>query len=165
MAGPWWWLDELNMALLAITLAASLRWGAAPERLCAAVIVGMQGADAALHAIAGRGAFYHSVDVGHLAIDLLAALAFLHIAVNANRIYPLWLAAFQLISVLAHFARQASDTVAGLAYAYLGYGPFYLEIVVVLGGIALHARRVRRTGIYRSWRVSSNPSRALTRKP
>src|SRR5690606_37232759 len=125
MAGPWWWLDELNMALLAITLAASLRWGAAPERLCAAVIVGMQGADAALHAIAGRGAFYHSVDVGHLAIDLLAALAFHHIAVNANRIYPLWLAAFQLISVLAHFARQASDTVAGLAYAYLGYGPFY----------------------------------------
>src|SRR5690606_4716121 len=110
-------------------------WGAGPERLCAAVLVGMQGADAVLHAVAGRGALYHSVDTGHLAIDLVAALAFLLIAVNANRIYPLWMAAFQLISVLAHFARQASATVAGLAYAYLGYGPFYLEILVALGGI------------------------------
>src|SRR5690606_33409118 len=122
MAGSWWWLDEFNMALLAITLAASLRWGAGPERLCAAVIVGMQGADAVLHAVADRGAVYHSVDAGHLAIDASAALAFLLIAVNANRIYPLWIAALQLISVLAHFARQASETIAGLAYAYLAYG-------------------------------------------
>ena len=165
MAGSWWWwLDELNMALLAVTLAASLRWGAGPERLCAAVIVGMQGADAVLHAVADRGAVYHSVDAGHLAIDVSAALAFLVIAVNANRIYPLWIAALQLISVLAHFARQASETIAELAYAYLAYGPFYLEILVALGGIALHARRVRRTGTYRSWRTSSSPSPARTRK-
>lgn len=165
MAGPWWWLGEFNMALLAITLVAALRWGAGPERLCVAVMVAMQGGDAAFHAFVGREAFYHSVDIGHLVIDSAAAIALLAIAVNANRVYPLWLAAFQWVSVLAHFARQASATVAELAYAYLAYGPFYLEILVLLGGIALHAGRVRRIGTYRSWRTSSSPSLALTPKP
>lgn len=152
----------MNVALLALALAASLRWGAAPERSCAAVLIAMQGVDAAYHIIAGRGAFYHSVDIGHLAIDGFAAVSLLAIALYANRIYPLWMAAFQLISVLAHFARETSAAVAGLAYAYLGYGPFYLELFVLMVGIALHARRIRRRGIYRSWRISSSRSPAGT---
>lgn len=165
MIGSWWWLGEFNMALLAVALAASLRWGASPERLCVAVLIGMQGADLAYHGFAGTDAFYHSVNIGHLVIDVLAAVAFLVIAANANRVYPLWLAAFQWISVLAHFAREVSATVAELAYAYLGYGPFYVAVAVTLGGIAMHARRRRRIGTYRSWRISSNRSQALGRKP
>ena len=158
MGISWWWLDEFDAVMLAVVLAAALRWGAGPERLCAAVLVGMEAIDAVYHLIAGRGAFYLSVDVGHLVIDLLAAAALLAVALNANRIYPLWMVAFQLVSVLAHFAREVNPAVAGLAYAYLGYGPFYLELAMVLVGIGLHARRVRRTGTYRSWRASSNRS-------
>lgn len=158
MGISWWWLNELDMALLALLLAAALRWGASPERLCASVPVGMEAMDAVYHALAGRGAVYLSVDVGHLVIDSLAAAALLAVALNANRYYPLWMVAFQLISVLAHFAREASTAVAGLAYAYLAYGPFYLELAVALVGIALHARRVRRAGTYRSWRASLSRS-------
>lgn len=165
MGISWWWLDEFDTAMLALALVAALRWGAGPERLCAAVMVGMEGLDLVYHFIVGRGAFYESVDVGHLLIDLAAAAAFLAISLNANRIYPLWMAALQLTSLLAHFAREANPGAAGLAYAYLGYGPFYLELVVLMAGIALHARRVRRRGTYRSWRASSNRLREPTQEP
>ena len=159
MGVSWWWLGELNIALLAIALIAALRWGASPERVSVSVLVAMPVADAVYHLIVDRGAFYQSVDIGHLVIDSVAALSLLALAANANRIYPLWMAAFQVISVLAHFAREASVAVAGLAYAYLAYGPFYFELVALLTGIALHARRQRRRGTYRSWRTSSNHSR------
>lgn len=161
----WWWLNEFNTAALAIALLAALRWGAAPERLCTAILIVMQVVDAVYHFVVGRGAFYLSVDIGHLIIDCLVAIALVAVAVNANRIYPLWMAALQLISVLAHFARETSVSVEGLAYAYLGYGPFYLELVALLTGIALHARRTRKGGIYRSWRVSSSRSPAYAPKP
>jgi hypothetical protein len=165
--GPmsWWWIDEFNLGLLAITLAAAIRWGEAPERLCLAVLLGMPSLDALYHFTVGRGAFYESVDVGHFVMDALAAVALLFIAVNANRIYPLWIAAFQSISVLAHFAREVSAAVAALAYAYLAYAPFYLEAATLLLGIGLHANRVRRTGRYRSWRssLSHSSAPALTR--
>ena len=164
MGVSWWWLGEFNTALLAIALIAALRWGAGPERISVAILVGMQVADAVYHLIAGRGAFYQSVDVGHLMIDSLAALSFLALAANANRLYPLWMAAFQVISVLAHFAREASATVAGAAYAYLAYGPFYLEVIALLIGIALHARR-RSKGTYRSWRTLSSHSPEPRPKP
>jgi hypothetical protein len=164
MGISWWWLEEFNAAMLAIALASALRWGTGPERLCVAVMIGMQAVDAVYHVIAGRGAFYQSVDIGHLVIDAAAAAAFLAVALNANRIYPLWMAAFQLTSVLAHFAREVNPEGAGLAYAYLGYGPFYLELVVLMTGIALHARRVRQTGTYRSWRASSSPSPGPTQR-
>ena len=165
MGISWWWLDEFDRVMLALVLVAALRWGAAPERLCAGVMVGMEVLDLVYHFIVGRGAFYESVDIGHLLIDLAAGIAFLAVALNANRIYPLWMAALQLTSVLAHFAREVNSDAAGLAYAYLGYGPFYLELVVLFAGIALHARRVRRKGTYRSWRVSSSRLREQTRKP
>jgi hypothetical protein len=164
MGISWWWLNEFDAAMLALVLAAALRWGAGPERLCVAVLVGMEAIDLVYHLIAGRGAFYQSVDIGHLVIDLAAAAAFLAVSLNANRIYPLWMAAFQLTSVLAHFAREANPQVVGLAYAYLGYGPFYLELVALMAGIALHVNRVRRTGTYRSWRASSSRSRERTQK-
>lgn len=165
MGISWWWLNEFNTAMLALVLAAALRWGAGPERLCAAIMVGMDAIDLVYHFIVGRGAFYESVDIGHLLIDLAAATAFLAVALKANRIYPLWMAALQLISVLAHFAREVNPRAAGLAYAYLGFGPFYLELVVLFAGIALHANRVRRKGMYRSWRASSSRLREPTRKP
>jgi hypothetical protein len=165
MGISWWWLNEFDTAMLALVLAAARRRGAGPERLCAAVMVGMEALDLVYHFIVGRGAFHESVDIGHLVIDLAAGAAFLFVALKANRIYPLWMAALQLTSVLAHFAREANPHAAGLAYAYLGYGPFYLELVVLFAGIALHARRVRRKGTYRSWRVSSSRLREQTRKP
>lgn len=158
MVGNISWVWLVNAIVVAALLFASWRWGAAPERASAGAILFLLLADRLYHLIAGRGSFYLTLDVGHLVIDAAAAMIFLTIALWANRIYPLWLAALQSLSVIAHFTREASETVGRDAYAILTNAPSVLLIVVLSGGIALHSRRVRRYGSYPSWRSSSNLS-------
>jgi hypothetical protein len=151
-----------NGVIAASLMAAAWRWGGAPERWSAASLVFMVIADRFYHLIAGRGTIYLSVDVGHLAIDAAAAAILIGVALWANRIYPLWLAAFQSLAVVAHFAREASASVAAMAYAILSYAPTLFMIVILASAIWLHARRVRRHGSYPAWRrpARSAPGRA-----
>lgn len=161
------WIWSFNFLSVAILCAAALRWGAAPERICAAALLAMNVVDRIYHALVGRGTIYASVDIGHLVIDLLVATVFIGVALGANRLYPLWLAAFQLVSVVSHFAREASGKVAEIAYFLMNYAPYYCILLILAVGIALHAMRTKRHGPYRSWRGSSNlsPVKEPKRRP
>ncbi len=158
----WFWL--FNFLSIALLIVAALRWGAGPERVCVAALFGMIITDRAYHAILGRGTIYGSVDIGHLVIDALVAAIFIGVALTANRVYPLWLAAFQLLSVVSHFAREMSGTVAKFAYALLNYAPYYFLLAILAGGIWRHALRRKRYGPYRSWRIFFSPSRGISRR-
>ena len=160
-------LQMINVLLVAFLGAASLRWGAAPERICAAVLAFVTFVDPLYHFLVDRGTIYGSVDVGHLFIDLGLAATFLGVALWANRIYPLWLAALQLVSVISHFAREVTDIFPKLAYGIMSYGPYYIILMILAAGIWRHRNRVRRDGLYRSWRASSNhsPARLPTPQP
>lgn len=155
------WLWSFNIVSILLLCAAAWRWGAGPERICAAALLVMNVADRIYHLLAGRGTIYASVDIGHLVIDLAVAAVFITVALRANRVYPLWLSAFQLVSVISHFAREVNGTAAQLAYALMNYLPYYAILTILAAGIALHARRTRRLGHYRAWRGSSNPSPAM----
>jgi hypothetical protein len=146
-----------NFTVVGLLMFSALRWGAAPERWCAAVFVLMAIVDRLYHLLVGRATIYTSVDLGHLLIDAAAAIALVWVALWANRIYPLWLAAFQGLAVVSHFTREASAAIGKLAYAFLSYAPSLFQIAILALGIGLHARRVRRGGMYPSWRSSSNP--------
>lgn len=150
-------LLTINLVSAAILAAAALRWGAGPERTCAATFFAMTFGDAAYHALVGLGPVYGSVDIWHLTIDLGAAVAFIGIALRANRIYPLWLAAIQLISVISHFAREVIERLPKLAYGLMTYLPYYAILFVAAGGLLVHARRRKHHGPYRPWRSSSSP--------
>ncbi|AMU91859.1 hypothetical protein [Sphingopyxis macrogoltabida] len=153
-------LWSFNFLWVLALCAAALRWGAAPERICAATLLGMTVGDRLYHILVGRNTIYGSVDIGHLIIDLLVAAIFTGVALRANRIYPLWLSAFQLVSVASHFARKASGKMSVIAYVLLNYAPYYCILLILTGGIWAHATRTKRYGAYRPWRNSSNPSRA-----
>ncbi|WP_448140358.1 hypothetical protein [Sphingopyxis fribergensis] len=121
--------------------------------------------DPLYHLLMERGAIYGSVDVGHLVIDVGVAAIFVAVALRANRVYPIWLAAFQLVSVLSHFAREVTASFPKLAYGLMTYIPFYVILLIMAGGLVFHARRTKYLGRYRSWRTSSSPSRAAPRTP
>ena len=87
-------------------------------------------------------------------IDLVAVAVYSLIAVNANRNYPLWIAGFQLVSVVAHVVQSLIDTVSPLAFAVLVIGPSYGALVVLAAGFFRHIQRERRFGPYREWRMS-----------
>lgn len=150
-------IQMINILLVTLLGAAALRWGAAPERICAAVLLFVTLADPLYHLLVGRSTIYGSVDMGHLLIDLGLAVTFLGVALWANRIYPLWLAAFQLVSVISHFVREVTEIFPKLAYGIMSYGPYSIILLILAAGIWRHRTRVRRYGRYRSWRISSNP--------
>lgn len=149
--------DEAQFyAGLAICFAA-LRWGAIPERCVALVwIVVFQLSDRLYHFIFDVGLRLHQLDVGHATIDLTAAIILVWLALQANRMYTLWIAAFQLVSLASHLARAVSDSIAPLAYAMLNIGPSYFQLCLLLGGLIYHLRRKRVWGEYRDWRLSTN---------
>lgn len=152
------WLWEFNLVSMALLVLAVLRWGAGPERVCVAMIVFMNLGDRLYHAVIDRGTLYASVDLGHLFIDVVAAALFIGVALRANRVYPLWLSAFQLVSVISHFAREMDTKLVTFAYGLMTYAPYYFILLILTGGLWMHARRVRHYGPYPSWRTSSNPS-------
>lgn len=145
------WIWPLNYILGVFLSVAALRWGGGPERWCAAGIVFMLPADRLYHLIFGEGSSYRTVDVGHFIIDAIAAVVLFTTALRANRRYPLWLAALQMLSLTSHFARMASETMGLVAYGLLGFSPFYLQIAILLIGIELHRRRSLIRPRYPAW--------------
>ena len=159
------WVLALNAAILGVPFALSWTWGSAPERVIASAFVGAMVADVAYHAVLNPWTVYETVDLGHLAIGLVMMGILGFVALRANRFYPLWIASLQILVVLSHFAREVSAGVAELAYAVLTYAPYVFQIVILTAGIFAHRRRVRRSGIYPSWRGSSEPSEATGPMP
>lgn len=154
---------NISFIVMLLLVGAAWRWGAAPERICTCGMFLFFGPiDFAYHAILSRGSFYATLDLGHFAIDLAVATVFFAVALQANRVYPLWLTALQLLTLLGHFSRQVSEAIGQLAYALLSYSPFILQVTTLAVAIFLHARRVRRYGSYPSWRSFSSRSPDLT---
>lgn len=141
------------LVLLALILLALWR-GGAPERQAAFVFVGVFVADRLYHWILPAGAHLLRVDFGHILIDSIALAFFMVIALRANRIYPLWLASFQLMTIVSHIEQAISPTIHRGAYAVLAFAPSYLEIAVFGIGIFLHLRRQAKFGQYQSWQNS-----------
>lgn len=146
--------DAQHIASVILALAI-WRWGGAPERWLISLLVGLLVVPVYIAKLLGISDFsfgpYGWIWVG---IDLVTAAAFVLIAVNANRNYPLWVAGFQLVAVSAHAVRVMVESVSPLAYLILAVGPSYCQLLLILGGFIRHVQRQRRFGQYRAWRVA-----------
>jgi branched-subunit amino acid transport protein AzlD len=149
------WKDELQFGALLLVIGYAWWRGAGPERVCGGALLYMALVDYPYHWIFDRSAILASVDLGHAFIDLSTAAIFFLVAIKANRLYPLWLAALQTISFLGHIGRDLSAAINGMAYAILIAAPSYLEIMTLALGVLFHQRRMMLFGTYRSWRSYS----------
>lgn len=134
----------LQIALLTLVVALALRQGGKPERTTALILVAMPLADLVYHTVLDRPGNYHEVDMVHAGIDLLALVAIVWLALNADRFWTLWLGALQLIATLAHLIRALEVEMHPVAYAIIIRGPFWGQMIVVALGTWLYARRQRR---------------------
>lgn len=147
-------VEVLHIASVVLALAIAFR-GAAPERWLIGVFI----ATMILPFYGARWLNIGNLPFGpyswaYVAIDLLATAAFVVIALNANRNYPLWVAGFQLVAVGAHAVRGLGEMVSPFAYMVLAVSPSYCQLVLIGAGFIRHQRRERRFGSYREWRVT-----------
>lgn len=141
----------LVLILFVVSTLVAYRRGGPPEQLAAAVIIGWILADAAYHLLFGPSGFAR-VDPVHLVLDGGEMVAILWIALRANRMWPLWAAAAQLICVSGHVAALIEPGGMRRAYWAMTQLPQYIQLTALLLGAAAHARRQRVIGPYRSWR-------------
>lgn len=166
----WEHRDKLQ-ALVVLALAIVAFWRAAgPERLTAAVLLGMVIAVWAYQLskppeVARDVLGYGSIHPFFLIVDVVAFGSLTAIALKANRFYPILLAGFQLVSMMTHLASGLLWAEYPFAYALFNILPFYCMITGFAVGLFAHLRRTHRLGPYQSWRGSSDHSRPPTTKP
>lgn len=145
------------MPLAIALLLASLPCGKGPERLSAAVLVASPALSAAAFHVPGLPITLGRMMIAHFAADSVILLALLLIAVEANRIYPLVLAALQLLILLTQLAQLFDGALTSKADELLLCGPAWLEMAVLTLGLLFHTWRERHWGPTRSWRKSGDP--------
>ncbi len=127
----------------------------------AATLLAMQLSTLAYLAVLDRNPLREEVEPGLFMIEVVVTVVLVTVALRANRMYTLWIAGFQIIALMAHFARELANQISPIAYVMMYVGPSYLQIITLGLGIWLHHQRVQRHGNYRSWRSSSPRSRAI----
>ncbi len=143
----------LTLAVVLAATAAAWRRGGPPERIAAVVIGGLFIVDIGYHLMFGPSGF-DEVDPVHLVLDGAELAAITWLALRANRIWPLWAAAAAVICYSGHLAAIVEPGGMTLAYWAMTQIPPYIQLAALLLGVAAHARRQRRVGRYRSWRVA-----------
>lgn len=125
--------------------------GGPPERIAAAIIVVWVISDVVYHLLFGPSGF-NKVDPVHLLLDGGELVAITWLALRANRLWPLFAAAAQLICFSGHVVALIEPGGMQRAYWAMTQLPPYMQLLALVLGAVAHARRLRRIGAYRSWR-------------
>lgn len=137
--------------LLILSVALALVRGGKPEKAGALIILGMVVLQFA--SLALKPSVYNEVDVASVVVDGVGAVAFTMLAVHAMRVWPIWAASLQILSLTSHFARNIDSREEPLVYVAMKSGPTFLVIVALLLGTLAHIRRVRINGSDPGWKV------------
>ena len=145
---------QVVLVLLLIVLGSSAAYsrGGPPERFAAVLLAGLVLADTVYHLLFGPSGF-DRVDPWHVFLDVTVLGLVVWIALRANRVWPLFVAAAQLLSVTGHIAVLLEPDGMRRAYWAMTQLPQYIQLTALLAGAWAHARRERLIGPYRSWRV------------
>jgi len=144
-----------NLSVAAFFIAAILSvigalWkGGAPERAGAIFIVYLFAFQAAALSIYPPA--LDQTDFVGLATDALALIAFMAIAMFADRWWPLIAAALQAVSLTFHLARLFSPDALELVYAVFRTMPLAATILLIGFGTLRHCQRVKRYGSDPDW--------------
>jgi hypothetical protein len=109
--------------------------------------------DVSYHLLFGPSSF-DKADPVHLVLDGAELAAMIWLALNANRTWPLWAAALQVICMSGHVAVTIEPDGMRRAYWAITQLPQYGQLAAMLLGTVAHVRRQRRIGPYRSWRLA-----------
>ena len=117
--------------IMFVVVAYAYGRGKVDERLAASICA--IGSIATVLVRSPGSPYYANVETGVLTIDFVALAAFVLLALRSRRFWPLWVAGFQLTSVLAHFLKAVHWNMIPEVYAAaerFWIYPIFLAIVV-----------------------------------
>lgn len=163
----WLWgvRPELQYGYAALLFLAALSWGDKPERILAFTLVAMPAVDQLYHFAVGGSIMWRQANVGHMVIDSLVFAVLWLVALQANRLYPLWIAGAQIIALMAHVYRLSLVEINRFAYDMMAVMPSYIQLTALTLGLGFHMWRRRMLGSYPSWRNSFSPMPAAKPRP
>ncbi len=142
-----------DVLALSVCLAAFI-WGRGPERAIAATwLILFELVARVYSSFFDAGTRVTQIDPLIATQDVLAGIILVAVAVNANRNYPLWIAAMQVLAITAHVARALTEAITPIAYMTMAVAPGWIQLFILAGGIFCHSRREKKFGRYREWRV------------
>ena len=132
---------------------AALVWGGGPERVVAATwLIFFELGDILHKTVFGVGRQLEVIDWYFASIDVFVGGVYIGTALYANRNYTLWIAAMQVLAMIAHVSRGMIDVISPITYAVMVIAPGWLQLLFLAIGLTRHIRRRRKHGEYRDWR-------------
>jgi len=151
--GGWPPLNVLvyNLLLMTCWFYTLLR-GGAPERLGATILLIFSWLTVAAIRHATKFQF---LETGVLVVDLFCLAAFVILALRADRFWPLWVAALQVLGVAVHGIKLAEPALIPRTYAFMLAIWSYPMILLMIIGTWRHRTRLIRFGADQSWSQAS----------
>lgn len=142
----------------ALAQRSRLRWifpfdsGLGPERLAALTACYMVAVQVGSTFVTMP--VFDKVDIASLLVDIVGLACFVSLALSSRLLWTLWPASFQLLALLSHLPRapMPEELFIGPAYALMKSGLTMFAMGAVVIGIALHQRKLLKTGPYSVWR-------------
>ncbi len=148
-------MEILQLSLVGICLW-SLWQGGGPERIGAALLLLAYFIKVVLTAL-GQPVDYFGPNLAYLLLTSVFFLLTLLLAIQSNRVWPLFFSAFWLVEVTGHLSAFVIQFGMSRAFWGMTQGPIILQTVILgFGSLAYFLRRTR--GIRaRDWRIPFSP--------
>ena len=142
-------LVMLNLLLAAFAIVFALWRGDRVERLGAQLLLFM--VFLSLVAYPAEAASKRALELDWLCQDLVGLIGFALLGIYSNRIWPLWSAAFQLLSVGAHGIMLSGMALRPIVFEWMTSAPTWAVLLLLIAGTLGHQRRMRSSASGRSW--------------
>jgi hypothetical protein len=129
----------IYIALLILSCGYALYRGGRNERAVAGVC--LVGTVATVIVNSPFNRLYVHVEGGALAVDLAVLLAFVAIALQSDRFWPLWVSGLQLTTTTAHVLKALDPSLIPVAYGLaVRFWSYPILIVLAVGSWRAHRR-------------------------
>jgi hypothetical protein len=144
---------KLYYVLTVLCWTYALLRGGLPERIGASIIA--IGSVLTVAAISGWPVRFGSLELGVFIVDVAALIGFFALALRAERYWPLWLTALQIIGIGGHALKLAEPGAIREAYAFALAFWSYPMLALIALGTWRHQQRLARNGADPSWSTFS----------
>jgi hypothetical protein len=131
----------------------AFRQGSTPEKLGAVIVALNMCIDLLVRELYG-GWDFTAFSSSRLLIDVTELGLLLALALSANRVWPIFSAATQMVAVAGNLAAWGTSGGMQLAYWAVTQMPLFGQIAALAVGTYLHVRRQAVVGRYRDWRIA-----------